>query len=90
MTGCRRILCGLVALAGLACGAAAEDAGPVLHFNQGSYDLALADMNDVIARDAPNPAHYENRAAIYQATEHRELCQRDLAIAAQLAGSALA
>jgi tetratricopeptide (TPR) repeat protein len=62
----------------------------VLHFNQGSYDLALADMNDVIARDAQNPAHYENRAAIYQATEHRELCQRDLAIAAQLAGSALA
>jgi hypothetical protein len=46
MTGRRRILCaplllGLVALAGLACGAAAEDASPALHFNQAYVEEAM-------------------------------------------------
>ena len=50
----------------------------VLHFNNGSYDLALADMNEVIARDRQNAAHYENRAAVYQAVNQHDLCQRDL------------
>jgi len=61
----------------------------VLHFNNGSYDLALADMNQAIVRDADNPAHYENRAAIYKAAEQPDLCQRDLDMAAKLAGPAV-
>src|SRR5690242_13228596 len=53
MNACRRILCGLAALAGLACGAAAEDASPVLHFNQAYVDEATRtstlDVNDPMA-----------------------------------------
>jgi tetratricopeptide (TPR) repeat protein len=53
----------------------------VLHYNNGSYALALADMDQVIAREARDPAHYENRAAIYQALNLEELRLRDLATA---------
>jgi Tfp pilus assembly protein PilF len=53
----------------------------VLHFNNGSYERALSDMHDVIARDPGEAAHYENRAAIYQATGRRDLELRDLDMA---------
>jgi tetratricopeptide (TPR) repeat protein len=53
----------------------------VLHFNSGSFELALADMNDVIAREPQEAAHYENRAAIYQAIDRRDLHSRDLDMA---------
>jgi hypothetical protein len=54
MTGSRRFLCGFVAAAGLACGAAAEEArGPVLHFNQAYVEEAMRtstlDVNDPMA-----------------------------------------
>jgi tetratricopeptide (TPR) repeat protein len=51
----------------------------VLHYNNGSYGPALADMDHVIAREAREAAHYENRAAIYRAMNLEELCLRDLA-----------
>lgn len=53
----------------------------VLHFNNGSYDRALADMDAVIARDGDNADHYENRAAIYKAMAYEDLCRRDLTAA---------
>jgi predicted Zn-dependent protease len=52
-----------------------------LHFNNGAYGRALADMDHVIAREAQEPAHYENRAAIYRAMNLEEPCRRDLASA---------
>jgi tetratricopeptide (TPR) repeat protein len=52
-----------------------------LHFNNGAYGLALADMDHVITREAQEPAHYENRAAIYRAMNLEEPCRRDLASA---------
>jgi tetratricopeptide (TPR) repeat protein len=53
----------------------------VLHFNNGSYRLALADMDHVIAREAQEPTHYENRAVIFRAMSLEEPCLRDLAAA---------
>jgi tetratricopeptide (TPR) repeat protein len=53
----------------------------VQHFNNGSYELALSDMNEVIAREPREPLHYENRAAIYQAIDRRDLHLRDLDMA---------
>ena len=53
----------------------------VLHYNTGSFELALADMNHVIGLDPQEAAHYENRAAIYEAMNQHDLHQRDLAIA---------
>jgi tetratricopeptide (TPR) repeat protein len=53
----------------------------VLHYNRGEYELALADMNAVIARDPRNPDHYENRAAIYQAIDEQDLYRCDLGMA---------
>jgi tetratricopeptide (TPR) repeat protein len=53
----------------------------VLHYNNGSYGLALVDMDHVIALDAQDPSHYENRAAIYQAINREDLYLRDLGLA---------
>jgi tetratricopeptide (TPR) repeat protein len=53
----------------------------VLHFNGRSYEQALSDMNDVIALDPQEPAHYENRAAIYQAIDRQDLYLHDLGMA---------
>jgi tetratricopeptide (TPR) repeat protein len=53
----------------------------VLHYNNGSYRLALADMDHVIDRDGRDASQYENRAAIYQAMEREDLYLRDLAAA---------
>jgi tetratricopeptide (TPR) repeat protein len=53
----------------------------VLHFNNGAYDRALEDMDAVIAQEPRLPAHYENRAAIYQAIDRPDLHRRDLALA---------
>jgi tetratricopeptide (TPR) repeat protein len=53
----------------------------VLHYNNGSFDLALEDMDHVIAHDAQDPSHYENRAAIYQAINREDLYLRDLGLA---------
>jgi tetratricopeptide (TPR) repeat protein len=53
----------------------------VLHYNNGSYGLALVDMDHVIALDAQDPSHYENRAAIYQAIDREDLYLRDLGLA---------
>ena len=53
----------------------------VLHFNNGSFEHALADMNDVIAREPQEAAHYENRAAIYQAIDRADLYSHDLDMA---------
>jgi tetratricopeptide (TPR) repeat protein len=50
----------------------------VLHFNNKSYERALSDMNDVIALDPREPAHYENRAAIYRAISRQDLYLHDL------------
>jgi tetratricopeptide (TPR) repeat protein len=52
-----------------------------MRYNNGSYELALLDMNQVIARDANHAAHYENRAVIYQAMNQQALylCDLDLA-----------
>lgn len=50
----------------------------VLHYNNGSYRLALSDMDHVIAREAQEAAHYENRAAIYQAMNWEDLYLHDL------------
>jgi tetratricopeptide (TPR) repeat protein len=53
----------------------------VLHYSNGMYRLALADMDHVIASDPGDPAHYENRAEIHRAMQHQELCVRDLEMA---------
>jgi tetratricopeptide (TPR) repeat protein len=53
----------------------------VLHFNNGTYELALSDMDDVIARDTHDAAHYENRAAIYQAMGRQDLYSREIEMA---------
>ncbi|HEY2531832.1 MAG TPA: tetratricopeptide repeat protein [Xanthobacteraceae bacterium] len=50
----------------------------VLHYNNGSYELALSDMDHVIAGDAQEAAHYENRAAIYEAMNREDLYLCDL------------
>ena len=53
----------------------------VLHFNNGTYELALSDMDDVVARDTHDAAHYENRAAIYQAMGRQDLYSREIEMA---------
>ena len=53
----------------------------VLHYENGAFDLALADMDHVIARDDREPAYFENRAAIHQAMDREDLRARDLAAA---------
>ncbi len=55
----------------------------VLHYNNGSYPLALADLDHVIARETDNADHYENRAAIYKAMDRADLHLRDLEMAQQ-------
>ena len=74
MTGRRRLLCGpllcgFLALAGLACGAAAEEANPVLHFNQAYLEEAMRtstlDVNDPMAVFAFVFAGLPERVKVY-------------------------
>jgi hypothetical protein len=74
MNGCRRFLygplwCGLLALAGLACGAAAEEASPVLHFNQAYVEEAMRtstlDVKDPMAVFAYVFAGLPERVKVY-------------------------
>lgn len=52
-----------------------------LYYVQRSYELALSDMNYVVAQDPQEPAHYENRAMIFQAMNRPDLCSHDLSLA---------
>ncbi len=52
-----------------------------LHYNAGSFGLALADMDNVIDAEPEKSSHYENRAAIYRALGREDLCLRDISMA---------
>ena len=69
MNACRRILCGLAILAGLAFGAAAEEANPVLHFNQAYVEETMRtsalDVKDPMAVFAFVFAGLPERVKVY-------------------------
>lgn len=56
----------------------------VIQFGRGDLASALDDINFAIQREPANMAHYENRAAIYQALNQTELQEQDLAVVEQL------
>lgn len=56
----------------------------VLRFNAGAFDLALSDMDSVIALEPNNAEHYQNRAEIFRSLDRSELCARDMQRAAAL------
>lgn len=49
----------------------------VLHYQDGNFDKALADMNAVIAAEPTNASHYENRSAIFAAMNQAAMEQAD-------------
>ncbi len=69
MNACRRLLCGLVALVGLAGGGAAEEASPTLHFNQAYVEEATRasrlDVKDPMAVFAFVFAALPERVKVY-------------------------
>src|SRR5690348_9900454 len=69
MYGSRGFLCGLIVAAGLALGVAAEEAQPVLHFNQAYVEEAsrtsTLDVNDPMAVFAHVFAGLPERVKVY-------------------------
>ena len=51
----------------------------ILFFDQAAFELAVADMNHVIALDGEQGSHYRNRAEIFRAMNRQDLCEADLA-----------